>query len=123
VRPVTVRYHHEPEGWWAETDALPNYSAAGASFEAVRDLVRAGLPELLGEPLDFYDDVSDTGSVVPVVLHTGAALARFGWASESGTQLFVTSRTWEPSPGPRPQIKIAVAEAAVPRPTDRLARQ
>lgn len=76
MRSVTVRYHNEPEGWWAETDDLPNYSAAGASFEEVRRLVRLGLPDLLGDEVDFYDDVSETGIASPMIVHvTGPTLA------------------------------------------------
>jgi predicted RNase H-like HicB family nuclease len=87
MRVVRVRYHREPEGWWAETGELPNYSAAGATYEEVRDLVFRGLPALLDEPLDIREDLSEMGITVPVVvlnssstlpeLHLGSLSASF----------------------------------------------
>jgi hypothetical protein len=68
MRVVTVRYHREPEGWWAETEDLPNYSAAGATYEEVRDLVFRGLPALLDQPLDIREDLSELGIAVPVMV-------------------------------------------------------
>ncbi len=61
MRTVTVRYHQEPEGWWAETDELPTFSAAGASYEEVRERVRDALPDLLGESLELLEDDRSRG--------------------------------------------------------------
>lgn len=38
-----LRYHYEPEGWWAESPEFPDYSAFGASLEEVRELAHDGL--------------------------------------------------------------------------------
>jgi predicted RNase H-like HicB family nuclease len=29
---VRIRYHHEAEGWWADSPDLPGFSAAGETF-------------------------------------------------------------------------------------------
>jgi hypothetical protein len=68
MKVVTVRYHREPEGWWAETEDLPNYTAAGATYGEVRDFVFRGLPALLNQPLDIREDLSELGIAVPVVV-------------------------------------------------------
>ncbi len=64
MRSVTVRYHQEDGAWWAETDDLKTFSAAGDSYEEVRDRVRTALPELLGCPVELYEDVTAVGAEV-----------------------------------------------------------
>jgi predicted RNase H-like HicB family nuclease len=46
---VRVLYHHEKEGWWAESPDLAGWTAAGATFEEVRELVEE-LPMVLEDP-------------------------------------------------------------------------
>lgn len=58
---VVVRYHQEPEGWWADTDLLPQFSAAGSSYDQVFRRVR----EALSEILDHLDE-SDLREVILV---------------------------------------------------------
>lgn len=66
---AVVTYHQEPEGWWAETDVLPTFSAAGDSFEEVRDRAHVALRELVDDPqLEIEDDVTDVGAPVGVVV-------------------------------------------------------
>jgi hypothetical protein len=36
---VVMDYHHEPEGWWADSEDLPGFTAAGATR----------LPQIYGE--------------------------------------------------------------------------
>jgi predicted RNase H-like HicB family nuclease len=69
MRSVTVRYHQEPEGWWAEADALPTFSAAGKDYDEVRARVWSALPELVTEPLEIYEDLTAVGIDVPVSIH------------------------------------------------------
>jgi predicted RNase H-like HicB family nuclease len=40
---ITVHYHHEGEGWWADAEEAPGFTAAAATFAEVRDQVRDGL--------------------------------------------------------------------------------
>jgi predicted RNase H-like HicB family nuclease len=42
---VTVRvlYHHEPEGWWAESPDINGWAVAGQSYEEVRRLAEDGV--------------------------------------------------------------------------------
>jgi predicted RNase H-like HicB family nuclease len=41
---VRVIYHHESDGWWAESPAVEGWSAAGATFPEVRQLAVDGIP-------------------------------------------------------------------------------
>lgn len=49
MRKVRIIYHVEPDGWWAESPDLPGYTAVGATFQKVRELVFEGVPDLSGE--------------------------------------------------------------------------
>lgn len=40
---VRIRYHHEPEGWWADSPDLPGFSAAGETFDEVREMALEGV--------------------------------------------------------------------------------
>jgi predicted RNase H-like HicB family nuclease len=45
---VPVIYHHEPDGWWAESPDLDGWSAAGDTYAEVRQLAHEGVPFALG---------------------------------------------------------------------------
>ncbi|HYI98750.1 MAG TPA: hypothetical protein VEX36_03590 [Thermoleophilaceae bacterium] len=45
---VRVIYHHEPDGWWAESPDVEGWSAAGDSYADVRKLAHEGIPFALG---------------------------------------------------------------------------
>jgi predicted RNase H-like HicB family nuclease len=45
---VRVIYHHEVEGWWAESPDVEGWSAAGDDFPKVRSLAVEGIPFALG---------------------------------------------------------------------------
>ena len=40
---VRVLYHEEPEGWWAESPDLDGWTAAGETFDEVRELAEEGV--------------------------------------------------------------------------------
>ena len=40
---VRVLYHHEPQGWWAESPDIDGWTVAGESYEQVRQLVEDGV--------------------------------------------------------------------------------
>lgn len=40
---VRVIYHHEPDGWWAESPDIDGWSAAGATYDEVHRLVEEGV--------------------------------------------------------------------------------
>lgn len=46
---VRVRYHFDEGAWWADSPDIPGFSAAGRSFDEVRQQVREGVPFFLGE--------------------------------------------------------------------------
>jgi predicted RNase H-like HicB family nuclease len=45
---VRVIYHHETDGWWAESPDVEGWSAAGGSYPEVRQLAVDGVPFALG---------------------------------------------------------------------------
>jgi predicted RNase H-like HicB family nuclease len=71
-RKVEMHYHFEPEGWWAESPQLPGFSAAGITFDEVRDQAHEGAEFLADGPLE----IEDRPPVVPVAARTSAASAR-----------------------------------------------
>jgi hypothetical protein len=46
VTEVTVVYHHEQGDWWAGSEDLPGFSAAGSTFAEVAELVREAVRDL-----------------------------------------------------------------------------
>jgi predicted RNase H-like HicB family nuclease len=45
---VRVIYHHENDGWWAESPDVEGWSAAGDSYSEVVKLAEDGIPFALG---------------------------------------------------------------------------
>jgi predicted RNase H-like HicB family nuclease len=45
---VRIIYHHEADGWWAESPDIEGWSVAGDSFSEVRALVNEGISLALG---------------------------------------------------------------------------
>ncbi len=45
---VRVIYHHENDGWWAESPDVEGWSAAGDSYAEVVKLAEDGIPFALG---------------------------------------------------------------------------
>ncbi|HYQ77686.1 MAG TPA: hypothetical protein VEP91_01075 [Solirubrobacterales bacterium] len=43
---VRVIYHHESDGWWAESPDVDGWSAAGDSYAEVVELAEEGIPAL-----------------------------------------------------------------------------
>ena len=55
---------HKPEGWWADSDDLPGFTAAGATFDEVRELAHSGAECYLERPVEVEDRLprSDLGA-------------------------------------------------------------
>lgn len=53
TRQVNITYHREDGTWWAESDEMPGFSAAGNTFEETRRLAREDVPF-------FFDDNKPT---------------------------------------------------------------
>jgi predicted RNase H-like HicB family nuclease len=49
---VRVIYHHEADGWWAESPDVEGWSAAGDTFPEVRQLAVDGIPFALGNEVE-----------------------------------------------------------------------
>ena len=52
---VVMDYHHEPEGWWADSDDLPGFTAVGATYLEVRELAHSGAEFYLERPVEVED--------------------------------------------------------------------
>ncbi|QKV74523.1 DUF1902 domain-containing protein [Amycolatopsis sp. Hca4] len=52
---VVVTYHQEDGVWWAETDAVPRFSAAAATYDETRMQVAQALRDILGDEIDLRD--------------------------------------------------------------------
>ena len=70
---VVMDYHHEPEGWWADSDDLPGFTAAGATLDEVRELAHSGAEFYLERPVEVEDRLPrytarPTGLPDPVVV-------------------------------------------------------
>jgi len=50
MRRITIQYHWEPEGWWADSPDLPGFTAVGDTYEEIRVLVMEGVAEVTEEP-------------------------------------------------------------------------
>ena len=81
---ITVIYHGEPEGWWAESPDAPSFFAAGETREVVRDHARSALPRILGESLD-YVEVD-----IPAAAVAFAAMPSHRWAGAESPISVVT---------------------------------
>lgn len=44
MEPIRVIYHHEPEGWWAESPDVKGWTAVGESYAEVLKLTEEGIP-------------------------------------------------------------------------------
>ena len=44
TRQVNITYHREDGVWWAESDDMPGFSAAGDTFAETRKLAREDIP-------------------------------------------------------------------------------
>lgn len=45
---VSVIYHHESDGWWAESPDVDGWSAAGETYAEIVKLATEGIPFALG---------------------------------------------------------------------------
>ena len=43
MKPVPVIYHHESGGWWADSPAIPGWSATAETLDELRELVEEGV--------------------------------------------------------------------------------
>lgn len=50
MKTVRVIYHHEADGWWAESPDIEGWSAAGNSYAEVVKLAEEGIPFALEHP-------------------------------------------------------------------------
>ncbi len=64
---ITVIFHQEPEGWWAECPDAPSFFATGESREVVRQRVHEHLPRLMASADLDYVEVEVAASAVALL--------------------------------------------------------
>lgn len=82
MRRITIRYHHEREGWWADSPDLPGFSAAGRDFNDLRDRTLAALGEIIEGPYLVVEEnrvyraheTQSTSNLTDAVSHLDVAL-------------------------------------------------
>jgi predicted RNase H-like HicB family nuclease len=62
---VRVIYHHEPDGWWAESPDIDGWSAAGASYDEVHRLAEEGVRFALERDAIHVEHYVPAGERVP----------------------------------------------------------
>lgn len=90
MRRVTIEYHIEPDGWWAESPDLPRWTAAAVTYEELRDLVFEGLAE-------FGDFDPDQTAVYELITDERLAVEA---KSTSSAQAVIVTGNIETSSGP-----------------------
>lgn len=79
MRDVTIVYHQEPEGWWADSPQVSGYVATGETLAEVRALVRDGLPFFVGdERVEIFEALADEYLPMKVSLDLTGSLIAFG---------------------------------------------
>jgi predicted RNase H-like HicB family nuclease len=52
MKTVRVIYHHEADGWWAESPDVEGWSAAGDTYTEVVKLAKEGISFVLEYPVE-----------------------------------------------------------------------
>jgi predicted RNase H-like HicB family nuclease len=67
---VTIRvlYHHEADGWWAESPDISGWTVAGETYEQVRELVEDGASFALASAAEDRGDEFDESQFADVAL-------------------------------------------------------
>ena len=67
---VTVRvlYHHEPDGWWAESPDVEGWTVTAASYDDVRALVEDGVSFALASAAEDRGETPDEARFADVSL-------------------------------------------------------
>lgn len=55
MREIRIQYHADGDRWWADSEDLPGWSAAGNSFEEVRELAHSGAKVFAGSDAVVFD--------------------------------------------------------------------
>lgn len=67
MRTITIHYHAEGDSWWADSPDIEGFTAAAASFDELRPLVRQGVAFALeGEAVDLRELTADER---PIIAH------------------------------------------------------
>ena len=62
---IAIRYHKELEGWWAESDALPGWTAAGDTLDEVREQAASAVLAFVGPDTVLEEEGLHAGRDLP----------------------------------------------------------
>jgi len=57
MKKLTIRYHQEAEGWWADSPDLPGWTAVGGTFEELRALAVEGARRFAGSVVELSEEL------------------------------------------------------------------
>jgi predicted RNase H-like HicB family nuclease len=79
VDTITVIYHREPDGWWAEAPAVTGWSAAAATLDELREMAETGVRFALGrDDVQFEHRLPDSPTYAPLVFDFAAGVTLKG---------------------------------------------
>jgi predicted RNase H-like HicB family nuclease len=65
MKSIAIRYHQEPDGWWAESEALPGWTAVGGNLDEVRAQAASAVRAFVDEHTVLEEEGLPVGPDVP----------------------------------------------------------
>jgi predicted RNase H-like HicB family nuclease len=112
MRRVPVVYHWEPEGWWAESPAASGFSAAGSTYDELREQAREGLAFYFEEPIELDESFPDAEAVWSVTAAIEVIFANSAHARRVVSQATQVAGTLATSMSPAPVATLTVRSDA-----------
>ena len=79
---VRVLYHHEPEGWWAESPDIDGWSVTAESYEEVRRLAEDGVSFALASAAEDRGESFDEEQLAAQLV----AMSQIAWKKHARLQ-------------------------------------
>jgi hypothetical protein len=73
---VHLRYHHEDDSWWAESEQLPGLFAGGDTLDDAKELARGAVRDELGEDVSIFDWMPVPVALEPTISASRGSSAR-----------------------------------------------
>jgi len=65
MKSISILYHQEPEGWWAESQAIPGWTAVGGTLDEVREQVSSAIQTFVGPGVAVVEEGLPVGGDLP----------------------------------------------------------
>lgn len=56
MRRITIQYHHDRDGWSAESPDVPGFALAASDFNQLRNKAIKALQEIIEEPFVIFEE-------------------------------------------------------------------